>query len=489
MPLSFLNAAADSSVDLVRYRDRLVAVNPVISHGSVRHVVGLLVEVEGMAGQLGELCRINRAGTEPVLAEIVGFREQRTLVMPFGDLRGVQSGARVTADGGLFTVPVGDQLLGRVIDGLARPIDGKGPIVGSARQTLEAGAPHALQRRTISEPLSTGIRAIDAALTVGKGQRIGVFAGSGVGKSTVMAMIARHSSADVNVIALVGERGREVREFVERALGEDGLARSVVVVATSDEPALLKMQAAMVATTIAEAFRAHGRDVTLLMDSVTRYAMANREIGLAIGEPPTMKGYPPSVFSALSRLLERAGTSDEGTITAFYAVLVESDDLTEPITDAVRGTLDGHIVLTRELAAQNHFPAIDVLQSTSRVMPSIVPQVHLDAAGRLRELLATYERSRDLVTIGAYQAGTDPRLDEALQRLPAIEGFLRQRPNDAQLLDTTVRQLIEVTGLASPAAPVPAAEPADLASNDLGFDVPDGAGFDRLAVETPPEVE
>ncbi len=463
MPLSLHpNAGPLSGIDMARYRERLATVNPLLSHGSVRHVVGLLVEVEGMAGQLGELCRISRAGAEPVLAEIVGFREQRTLVMPFGDLRGVQSGSRVTADGGLFTVPVGDQLLGRVIDGLARPIDGLGPIVGPARQALAASAPHALQRRTISEPLSTGIRAIDAALTVGKGQRIGIFAGSGVGKSTVMAMIARHASSDVNVIALVGERGREVREFIERALGPEGLARSVVVVSTSDEPALLKMQAAMVATTIAEAFRAQGRDVTLIMDSVTRYAMANREIGLAIGEPPTMKGYPPSVFSALSRLLERAGTSDEGTITAFYAVLVESDDLTEPITDAVRGTLDGHIVLTRELAAQNHFPAVDLLQSTSRVMPSIVSRPHLEGAGRLRELLATYERSRDLVTIGAYQAGTDPRLDEAIERLPAIEAFLRQRPDEAQPLDVTVSQLLEITrvdstrdALATPAAPGP----------------------------------
>lgn len=480
MPLSLHPSAEQvSTIDVARYRERLATVNPVLSHGSVRQVVGLLVEVDGLASQLGELCRISRVGAEPVLAEIVGLREQRTLVMPFGDLRGVQSGARVTADGGLFTVPVGDQLLGRVIDGLARPIDGMGPLVGPSRQALSAVSPPALQRRTISEPLSTGIRAIDGALTVGKGQRIGVFAGSGVGKSTVMAMIARHATSDVNVIALVGERGREVREFVERALGEEGLARSVVVVATSDEPALLKMQAAMVATTIAEAFRAQGRDVTLLMDSVTRYAMANREIGLAIGEPPTMKGYPPSVFSALSRLLERAGTSEDGTITAFYAVLVESDDLSEPITDAVRGTLDGHIVLTRELAAQNHFPAIDLLQSTSRVMPSIVTSEHLEAAGRLRELLATYERSRDLVTIGAYQAGTDARLDDAIARLPAIEAFLRQRPSEAQPLDETVAALLAVTG-ATPAPPrhlhlVPALDDEARGDDDL--------------IDLPPEVE
>lgn len=443
---------------LRRFGERLQSVNPIRVRGRVSQVVGLLVEVVGISGQLGEQCRIDCPGQSPVLAEIVGFRDQRTLLMPFGDLRGVQAGAVVTTDGGVFSVPVGERLLGRVIDGLGRPIDGRGAIGGSYRQPMSGATPHVLQRRTIAEPLTTGIRAIDGALTCGKGQRIGVFAGSGVGKSTIMAMIARHAASDVNVIALIGERGREVREFIERSLGPEGLARSVVVVSTSDEPALMKMQAAMVATTIAEEFRTEGRDVTLLMDSVTRFAMANREIGLAIGEPPTMKGYPPSVFSALSRLLERAGTADKGTITAFYAVLVEADDLTEPVTDAVRGTLDGHIVLTRELAAQNHYPAIDVLQSTSRVMPSIADPGHLAAAGRLRELLATYERSRDLVTIGAYQAGSDPRLDQALLHLPAIERFLRQDPDDAQDLATTVVQLIEAVGLAPTLEPVASTE-------------------------------
>jgi len=448
-------------LDLAPYHERLRSVSPIRVHGRVSQVVGLLVEAEGISGQLGELCRIERSDETPVLAEIVGFRDQRTLVMPFGDLRGVRAGARVTTDGAMFAAPVGEALLGRVVDGLGRPLDGLGPIAGASREPMSGASPHVLQRRTISQPLSTGIRAIDGLLTVGKGQRIGIFAGSGVGKSTVMAMIARHASADVNVIALIGERGREVREFIERDLGPEGLAKSVVVVSTSDEPALMKLQAAMVATTIAEEFRAHGLDVTLLMDSVTRFAMAHREIGLAIGEPPTMKGYPPSVFSALSRLLERAGTADAGTITAFYAVLVEGDDLTEPVTDAVRGTLDGHIVLTRELAAQNHYPAIDVLQSASRVMPAIVTEQHAAAAGRMRELLATYQRSRDLVTIGAYQPGSDARLDEALRHLPAMERFLRQRPADAQDLDETVQLLIEsTTASAEPVAPAEPFQPA-----------------------------
>ena len=432
---------AGTTIDLSRYRRRLEAVTPIRLYGRVSQVVGLLVEIDGISGLLGELCHIERAGSEPVLAEIVGFRDERTVVMPFADLHGVQAGAQVTADGSTFAAPAGNELLGRVIDGMGRPIDDLGPLAAGVRRPLAGAAPHVLQRRTITETLTTGVRAIDGLLTCGKGQRIGVFAGSGVGESTVMAMIARHASSDVSVVALIGERGREVREFIERHLGPAGLARSVIVVATSDEPALMKLKAAQVATTIAEDFRDRGRDVTLLMDSVTRFAMAQREIGLAIGEPPTMKGYPPSVFSALSRLLERAGTSDKAAITAFYAVLVESDDLTEPVTDAVRSTLDGHIVLTRELAAQNHYPAIDVLQSISRVMPSVVDEPHAAAAARMRELLATYERSRDLVQIGAYQAGSDPRLDEALQHLEPMERFLRQTPGESSTLEEAKQQL------------------------------------------------
>ena len=440
------------NVGLERYHSLLRTVTPIRVRGRVSRVVGLMVEVEGIPSLLGEMCRIERVGESPVLAEIVGFRDGGALLMPLGELRGVQAGAHVISDGALFAVPVGPELLGRVVDGLGRPIDGRGPLASTLRQPLSGGSPHVLTRRTIAEPLTTGVRAIDGLLTCGKGQRIGIFSGSGVGKSTVLAMIARHSSTDVNVIALIGERGREVREFIDRNLGPEGLARSVVVVSTSDEPALLRMKAALVATAIAEEFRALGRDVTLLMDSVTRFAMAAREIGLAVGEPPAVKGYTPSVFAQLSRLLERSGTSEEGTITAFYTVLVESDDLTEPVTDAVRSTLDGHIVLARSLAEQNHYPAIDVLQSTSRVMASIVDADHAAAAARLRELLAAYERSRDLVSIGAYERGTDAVLDDALDHLPAIEGFLRQGPEDSGSLEETV------AGLSEAVRPVPEQE-------------------------------
>ncbi|MEX2446434.1 MAG: FliI/YscN family ATPase [Dehalococcoidia bacterium] len=418
------------ALDLARYRDLVEAATPMSVQGRVSQVVGLLAEVEGIPGRLGEMCSIERAGGPPIEAEVVGFRGDRTLVMPLGELRGVQAGSLVSSQGGLLTVPVGEAVLGRVLDGLGRPIDGRGPVLAPRRQARSGEAPHVLERSTIRDPLSTGVRAIDGLLTCGLGQRIGIFAGSGVGKSTVLAMIARHASADVNVIALIGERGREVREFIERDLGPQGLARSVVVVSTSDEPAPLRMNAAWSATAIAEAFRAQGRHVTLLMDSVTRFAMAQREIGLALGEPPAMKGYTPSVFAQLSRLLERAGTGAEGTITAFYTVLVESDDLTEPVTDTVRGTLDGHIVLSRALAAQNHYPAVDILQSVSRVMPVLASPQHRADAARMRELLARYERSRDLVQIGAYQRGTDASLDEALDSLPAIEAFLRQSPDE-----------------------------------------------------------
>jgi len=432
--------------DLRRYRALVEATSTMRIEGRVREVTGLLAEVEGIPGRLGEMCRIEPDGAPSIDAEVVGFRAGRALVMPLGDLRGVQAGARVVAQGGLLTVPVGREVLGRVLDGLGRPIDGRGPVRAAHRQPRAGGSPHVLQRRTISEPLSTGVRAIDGLLTCGLGQRIGIFAGSGVGKSTVLSMIARNASTDVNVIALIGERGREVREFIDHNLGPEGLARSVVVVSTSDEPAPLRLNAAWVATTMAEEFRSEGLNVTLMMDSVTRFAMAQREIGLALGEPPAMKGYTPSVFAQMARLLERAGTGEAGTITAFYTVLVESDDLSEPVTDTVRGTLDGHIVLSRELAAQNHYPAIDVLQSVSRVMPSITTTEHRDDAAHLRELLARYQRSRDLVTIGAYQRGTDVALDEALLRLPAIEAFLRQRPAEPSRLPDTIRELAASIG-------------------------------------------
>lgn len=430
-PLPGTSLATPSGLSLDRYRERLRDTGTVRVSGHVSQVIGLYVEVDGLPGRLGEMCAIDGGSSGAIAAEIVGFKGDHTLVMPLADLRGVHVGARVTSGGTLFSVPVGTGLLGRVVNGLGEPIDGRGPLVAETwRAPLAQATPHVLERRRIEQPLATGVRAIDGLLTCGKGQRIGIFAGSGVGKSTVLGMIARNTTADANVIALIGERGREVREFIERDLGPEGLERSVVVVSTSDEPALLRMKAAWVATTIAEDLRARRMDVTLLMDSVTRFAMAQREIGLAIGEPPAVKGYTPSVFAQLARLLERTGTSDEGTITGIYTVLVESDDLTEPVTDTVRGTLDGHIVLTRDLATRNHWPAIDILQSTSRVMGAVVTPQHAEAAARLRELLATYEASRDLVAIGAYQAGSDRRLDDALRHLPAIEQFLRQRPTE-----------------------------------------------------------
>ncbi len=444
--------ASRHALDLGRYRELLGSLTPMRVEGCVAQVVGLIAEVEGIPGRLGEMCSIASANGAPIEAEIVGFRGERTLVMPLGELRGVQAGSLVESTGGLLTVPAGEAVLGRVLDGMGRPIDGRGPVLAARRQPRTGASPHVLQRSTITEPLTTGVRAIDGLLTCGLGQRIGIFAGSGVGKSTVLAMIARHASTDVNVIALIGERGREVREFIERDLGEEGLARSVVVVSTSDEPAPLRLNAAWVATTIAEEFRALGRNVTLMMDSVTRFAMAQREIGLSLGEPPATKGYTPSVFAQLSRLLERAGTGADGSITAFYTVLVEADDLTEPVTDTVRGTLDGHIVLSRALAAQNHYPAIDVLQSVSRVMPAVTSPEHRANAGRMRELMARFERSRDLVQIGAYQQGSDAALDEAIALVPGIEAFLRQSPAEYDGLDDTIEKLRDAVNAYAPEA-------------------------------------
>lgn len=464
---TFAPEAVAAVPDLRRYEARLRAASTIVARGHVREVIGLLVEIEGISARLGELCAIERPGEEPILAEIVGFRGERTLAMPLGELRGVQSGAPVTSRGALTMVPVGPGVLGRVLDGLGRPIDGLGPITADFVRPGAGTSPHVLQRRRIDQTLTTGVRALDGLLTCGLGQRIGIFAGSGVGKSTVLGMIARRASTDVSVIALIGERGREVREFIEQDLGPEGLARSVVIVSTSDEPAPLRLNAAWVATTIAEEFRARGQDVSLLMDSVTRFAMARREIGLALGEPPAMKGYTPSVFSQLSRLLERAGTADNGSITAFYTVLVESDDLNEPIADTVRGTLDGHVVLSRELASQNHYPAIDIANSVSRVMPSVASPSHQADASRLRELLARYERSRDLVQIGAYEAGTDPALDEALVRLPALEAFLRQRPDEFNELESTVAQLQAAVG-DGVLAGNPADAPTEITTSPVG---------------------
>jgi flagellum-specific ATP synthase len=434
-----------SPPDLTPYFERLRLLTPGRRTGTVAEAVGLTVEVAGLSGTVGELVEVpTRHG--PVPAEIVGFRGKRTLLMPLGEIAGLAAGAEVEATGMPLCVPVGESLLGRVLDGLGRPMDGKGPAGGRLHPVAAGGAPDPLVRRPVDRPLPTGVRVIDSLLTCGEGQRIGIFAGSGVGKSTTLGMIARHARADVNVIALVGERGREVREFLERDLGDDGLSRSVVVIATSDTPALVRIKACWTATAIAEAFRDQGLNVLLLMDSVTRLAMAQREAGLAAGEPPALRGYPPSVFAMIPRLLERAGAGERGAITAFYTVLVEGDDLTEPVTDTVRGTLDGHIVLSRALAGENHYPAVDVLASVSRVMPAIVAEGHLRAAGRLRALLAAYQDARDLISVGAYVAGANPWVDEAIRRLPQIHQFLRQRPDEAATFEEAASLLRQVVG-------------------------------------------
>lgn len=430
------------SVNWNNYHRALTGTSTFVRRGQVMQVIGLTIEAQGLQAQIGELCYIHSKDDSAELpAEVMGFRDSRTLLMPLGEMSGIGPGSSVRTSGSLFTVPVGDALLGRVLDGLGNPIDDKGPINPEATYPAAGAAPHPLSRMKINKPLETGVRAIDAFLTVGKGQRMGIFAGSGVGKSTTLGMIARHARANVSVIALIGERGREVQEFIERDLGEDGLARSVVIVSTSDQPALVRLKGAWVATAIAEYFRDQGQDVTFLMDSVTRFAMAQREIGLAIGEPPAMKGYTPSVFALLPKLLERTGTSERGTITGFYTVLVESDDLTEPITDAVRSILDGHIVLSRALAGQNHYPAIDVLESVSRVMPAITTPQHRQAAGHLRDLMATYEKASDLINIGAYVPGSNPTIDQAVALMPSITKFLRQGAHEPTPYASTLETL------------------------------------------------
>jgi FliI/YscN family ATPase len=432
-----------SALVLDTYLDRVRDCEPAPVMGEVTRVVGLLVESNGPRVRVGEVCELRGAGDAPPLpVEVVGFRDGRLLSVPLGDTAGIRPGDRIVARGGTLSIPVGVRLIGRVIDGLGRPIDGLGPLHVSESAPLKPASLNPLARSPISEPLGTGVRAIDGLLTCGRGQRIGLFGGSGVGKSTLLGMIARGTQADVVVLALVGERGREVRAFLERDLGPDALSRSVVVVSTSDSPPLLRLRAAYSATAIAEHFRAMGRNVLLMMDSVTRFAMAQREVGLAAGEPPTAKGYPPSVFALLPNLLERAGNlRTGGSITAVYSVLVEGDDTNEPIADAVRGILDGHVVLSRDLAARNHYPAIDILQSISRTMPDVTAPAHRTKAGKLREWLATLRDSDDLVSVGAYVAGSNPRIDEALGKRQAIDGFLRQHADSATSLDDAVAAL------------------------------------------------
>lgn len=433
--------------DLTRYQKAIVHLHPTQLSGRVVQVVGLTIEAVGVDAQVGEVCEILSFGTNILLSEVVGFRNERTLLMPLGDMQGIQPGSPVNPTRSVFRAPVGKVLLGRVLDGLGKPLDGKGPLGEVETMPIYAAAPHPLTRQPISQPLVTGVRAIDGLLTIGKGQRIGIFSGSGVGKSILLGSLARNARSDISVIGLVGERGREVQEFIERDLGPEGLKRSVVVVATSDQPALVRMKAAWVATTVAEHFRSQGADVIFMMDSVTRFAMAQREVGLAIGEPPASKGYTPSVFSLLPKLLERAGTSVNGSITGFYTVLVEGDDFNEPISDSVRSILDGHISLSRDLAARNHYPAVDVLRSVSRVMAYVTTEEHRRYAAEMRKLMATYEKARDLVNIGAYLHGSDPEIDASLAALPKINAFLQQPAEEATPFDQVETMLADAVAI------------------------------------------
>lgn len=395
--------------------------------GRVSKVVGLTIESLGPEVNIGEICKITTVrDRKSIDAEVVGFRDNKVLLMPLGEMSGIGPGSNVIATGDFLKVGVGSRLVGRVLDGMGNPIDGKGNIETEDFYPVNNQPPHPLMRKRISEPLSLGVKAIDGLLTIGKGQRVGIFAGSGVGKSTLMGMIARNTKADINVIALIGERGREVREFIEKDLKEEGLERSVVVVATSDQPALIRLKGALLATAIAEYYRDQGKDVLLLMDSLTRFAMAQREIGLAIGEPPVSRGYTPSVFAQLPKLLERSGNSESGSITGLYTVLVDGDDLTEPVTDTARGILDGHIVLSRALANRNQYPAIDVLASVSRVMPDVISQKHKEIAKDIKKVMAIYKDAEDLINIGAYVKGSNEKIDYAIDVIDNIIEFLEQ---------------------------------------------------------------
>jgi flagellum-specific ATP synthase len=431
-------------IDLQKYADKINDTNFYTFEGTVKQVVGLRIEANGPSASLGDLCYIHVGGDDYLQAEVVGFVDNRVFLMPLGDMRGIRPGARILSYRKPFTVGLSDALLGRILNGLGETID-KGPQISIYNQApVNNMPPDPLSRSVITKPLETGVGCIDSLLTIGRGQRMGIFAGSGVGKSSLLGMIARYTAADVAVIALVGERGREVNEFLEKELGPEGLKKSVVVVATSDQPALIRIKASLVATTIAEYFRDQGKDVVLMMDSITRLAMAQREVGLATDEPPTTKGYTPSVFYFLPQLLERSGTSSSGSITGFYTVLVEADDMNDPIADTARSILDGHIVLSRQLAHMNHYPAIDVLSSISRVMTNIISSEHKDAARIIREMLANYREAEDLINIGAYVKGTNPDIDSAIANIENIKAFLRQSIEEPRTYEESLTRLIKL---------------------------------------------
>lgn len=428
------------NIDFERLNRKIVNSTAYYFEGRVKKVIGLTIEVEGIRAAVGELCIIYNHKNEEIKCEVVGFKEKEVLLMPLGELVGIAPGCRVVPQGKPLSVRCSDELLGKILDGIGDPFYGDG-ISGGEFYSLDNSPPDPMTRKRIKEILPTGLRAIDGFLTCGDGQRIGIFAGSGVGKSTTLGMIAREAKADVNVISLIGERGREVLDFIEKDLGPEGMRKSVVVCATSDKPALIRLKGALTATAIAEYFRNQGKKVILMMDSVTRVAMAQREIGLAIGEPPATKGYTPSVFAILPRLMERAGTSDKGSITAFYTVLVDGDDFNEPIADTVRGILDGHIVLSRTLAHKNHYPAIDILNSVSRLMPTIADKEHIETASKARNMLALYKESEDLINIGAYVKGQNKNLDLAVELQEEINNFLKQKIDESSEFNNSIENL------------------------------------------------
>jgi flagellum-specific ATP synthase len=410
------------------YRDALKYAEPYEYGGKISQILGLTVEAEGLTANLGDICRIYTEKRDKyILSEVVGFKDKKVVLMPFGDLAGAGPNSHVVSEERQLNVAVGKDFCGRVLDGLGNPMDGKGKVKVQSRYPIMSEPPNPMERSRITDRLTMGIKAIDSMLTLGKGQRIGIFSGSGVGKSTLLGMIARNTSADINVIVLIGERGREVRDFIEKDLKEEGLKRSVLVVATSDQPALVRLKSAMVGTAIAEFFRDQGYDVMLLMDSLTRFAMAQREIGMAIGEPPVSRGFTPSVYAIMPKLLERAGTGKRGSITGLYTVLVEGDDMDEPISDTVRGILDGHIILSRKIANANHYPAIDVLQSISRLMTDVTDKEILKKTSFLRGVMATYKDAQDLISIGAYKKGSSKKIDEAIELIEPINELLRQQ--------------------------------------------------------------
>jgi len=433
-----------NTLNLSKHLKLVDKINPIKQNGTVTHVVGLIIESLGPVASIGDICYINNNLGEVHQAEVVGFKQDKTLLMPLKELYGISPGNRVSTFREPFSVKVGEELLGNVLDGLGNPLNPNITLNIKESRTVYSTPPNPLERERIIEPLQLGIRTIDGLLTCGKGQRVGIFAGSGVGKSVLLGMMARYTKADVNVIALIGERGREVRDFIEGDLGKEGLKKSVVIVATSDQAALTRVKGALVATTIAEYFRDKGLNVLLMMDSTTRFCMALREIGLAIGEPPTTKGYTPSVFATLPKLLERAGTSEKGTITGLYTVLVDGDDMDEPIADAARSILDGHIVLSRKIATRNHYPAIDVLQSISRVMNNVITREHRTIAGKVIELMSVYAEAEDIINIGAYAKGSNLKIDEALAKIEMINAFTKQDIEESSNLEETIDKLSKI---------------------------------------------